>query len=73
MCHYPLGAWNEIGKGGINLFGHCHGRYQRNIGRQMDVGVDSIISPICIQSVYNIMYSVPISLVDGHTKDTNYG
>jgi calcineurin-like phosphoesterase family protein len=71
--HYPLGSWNEIGKGGINLHGHCHGRYTRTVGRQMDVGVDVIGCPISIEQVYKRMIKIDPILVDGHTEETNYG
>jgi calcineurin-like phosphoesterase family protein len=77
MCHYPLGSWNEIGKGGINLHGHCHNRYTRTVGRQMDVGVDALYhngyEPISIDDVYDVMCCVEPVLVDGHNEETNYG
>lgn len=74
MSHYPLGSWNEIGKGGINLHGHCHGNYTRTIGRQMDVGIDcSNYLPMSLNDIYNIMMDVEPVLVDGHTSETNYG
>ena len=73
MCHYPLGSWNEIGKGGINLHGHCHSNYTRTVGRQMDVGFDAIGMPINIVTVYEIMSTVDPVLVDGHNEETNYG
>lgn len=73
LMHYPLGSWNEIGKGGINLHGHCHGNYTRTIGRQMDVGFDCIKFPISIKDVYNTFKDMEPVLVDGHTSETNYG
>jgi calcineurin-like phosphoesterase family protein len=73
MCHYPLGSWNEIGKGGIMLHGHCHSRYTRTIGRQMDVGWDVLHRPISIKEVYDKMIKIDPVLVDGHTEETNYG
>lgn len=73
MMHYPLGSWNEIGKGGINLFGHCHSNYKRVVGRQMDVGFDAIGCPISIEQVYQRMIKIDPVLVDGHTEETNYG
>lgn len=73
MCHYPLGSWNEIGKGGINLHGHTHNRYTRTVGRQMDVGVDAIGYPISIEQVYQRMIKIDPVLVDGHNEETNYG
>ena len=44
MCHYAMRLWPRMKKGGVNLFGHSHGRlpgYQTNKGGgQLDVGVD---------------------------------
>ena len=40
LCHYPLRSWNGMGKGAINLHGHCHGR-MAPLTRQFDVGVDA--------------------------------
>jgi calcineurin-like phosphoesterase family protein len=73
FCHYPLGSWNEIGRGGINLFGHSHGNYRRPVGRQFDVGIDVRYQPFSIEELYTMALSVPIILVDGHDGDTNYG
>lgn len=73
LMHYPLGSWNEIGKGGINLHGHCHGNYTRTVGRQLDVGVDVIRCPISIEDVYNMFKDMEPVLVDGHDSETNYG
>ena len=38
--HYPIASWNEMGKGSINVFGHCHNNFSTR-GRQEDVGVDA--------------------------------
>ena len=73
LMHYPLGSWNEIGRGGINLHGHCHGNYTRTAGRQLDVGYDNIGVPMSIEEVYHNMMKIDPVLVDGHTERTNYG
>jgi calcineurin-like phosphoesterase family protein len=39
LCHYPFRTWRNMGKGGINLHGHSHGRLKPQT-RQFDVGVD---------------------------------
>ena len=39
LCHYPLRTWTRIGRGALNLHGHCHGRLAP-LPRQIDVGVD---------------------------------
>ena len=39
LCHYPFRSWRGMGKGSVNLHGHCHGRIKPQ-PRQFDVGVD---------------------------------
>lgn len=39
LCHYPFRTWHDMGKGSVNLHGHCHGRLTPQ-PRQFDVGVD---------------------------------
>lgn len=73
ICHYPLGSWNEIGKGSINLHGHCHHKYIRSLPRQFDVGIDKYYMPWSIEFLYNYMKRKPIEYVDAHTEETNYG
>ncbi|MDQ1080744.1 metallophosphoesterase family protein [Pseudoroseomonas cervicalis] len=40
LCHYPFRSWRDMGRGGINLHGHSHGRL-KPLARQCDVGVDA--------------------------------
>jgi calcineurin-like phosphoesterase family protein len=39
LCHYPFRTWRGMGKGSVNLHGHCHGKLKPQ-PRQFDVGVD---------------------------------
>src|SRR4029077_4906464 len=35
LCHYPFRSWRNMGKGGVNLHGHSHGRL-KTLPRQFD-------------------------------------
>lgn len=73
MFHFPIGSWHKIGRGSVNLFGHCHGSYDRVVGKQMDVGVDSNnFKPWALDDIAKLMKDREVALVDHHTKDTNY-
>jgi|10_taG_2_1085330.scaffolds.fasta_scaffold04714_8 calcineurin-like phosphoesterase family protein len=73
MMHYPLGSWNEIGRGSINLFGHTHNSYSRTIGRQMDVGVDRHnFFPLNLEDLVDKMKKQDIVTVDHHDDETSY-
>lgn len=74
MFHYPLGSWNEIGCGAIQLFGHCHGSYDRVVGRQLDVGVDgNDFKPWLLDDIVQKMLAVEPASVDHHNSETSYG
>jgi len=73
MMHYPIASWNGIGKGAINLHGHCHDTYS-GIGKQLDVGVDNINNkyhPWNISDVFDYLENKKIETVDHHDKNTN--
>jgi calcineurin-like phosphoesterase family protein len=73
MCHYPLGSWNEIGKGAIQLYGHCHGSYEFNRGRQLDVGVDSNdFKPWLLDDLVENLALIEPASVDHHNAKTSY-
>mgnify|MGYP003636280298 CR=1 FL=1 len=73
LFHYPIGSWNEIGRGAIQLHGHCHDSYARTIGKQRDVGVDaSDFKPLLLDTVVSDMEKVAVEFTDHHTKETNY-
>jgi len=48
LSHYPIFSWNRMYSGGYHLYGHGHGKYEKqldlmcSIRRAMDVGVDNI-------------------------------
>lgn len=48
MCHYPILSWDAMLRGGIHLYGHCHGMIEDKFDsifpsrRSMDVGIDNI-------------------------------
>ncbi len=42
LCHYPMRDWPNAWRGAWHLFGHVHGRLDREpFGLSLDVGVDS--------------------------------
>lgn len=72
IFHYPIGSWDEIGRGGVNLHGHCHSTYQRSFGCQLDVGVDCFAKPLLLGAAVDIATSKGVQLVDHHGSHTNY-
>lgn len=68
MMHYPLGSWNKIRRGAINLYGHCHGSYEwTKRGKQMDVGVDTNnMNVYSLDDIFRIMDKIPIYSPDHH-------
>ena len=65
MMHYPLTAWNKQHYGSVQLFGHCHGKYQ-GVGRQVDVGYDNFGKIMKLKDVLDIALSKKVVTVDGH-------
>ncbi len=42
LCHYPLREWPNAWRGAWHLYGHVHGKFDRQpLGLSLDVGVDS--------------------------------
>lgn len=73
LYHFPCGSWDSIGRGCINLFGHCHGTYTRVLGRQMDVGIDTNnFYPYNLDEVIALMDVISPEQVDHHTDKTSY-
>lgn len=73
LFHYPIGSWNEIGRGAIQLHGHCHNTYSRTIGRQKDAGLDACaFHPLLLEDTVADMLRVEPQAVDHHSAKTNY-
>ena len=53
LCHYPLREWPNAWRGAWHLYGHVHGKFNREpLGLSLDVGVDShAFAPIAIDQV----------------------
>ena len=66
MMHYPIASWNEMGRGSIMLFGHCHGNYD-NSGKSMDVGVDTNgFFPYSMDEIHTYMADRKVVAKDHH-------
>jgi calcineurin-like phosphoesterase family protein len=57
LCHYPMRDWPNAWRGAWHLFGHVHGRLDREpLGLSLDVGVDSHgYAPVPFASVARAM------------------
>ncbi len=53
LCHYPLREWPNAWRGAWHLYGHVHGKFDRDpLGLSLDVGVDSHeYAPIALDRV----------------------
>ena len=53
LCHYPLREWPNAWRGAWHLYGHVHGKFDRDpLGLSLDVGVDShSFAPISLDMV----------------------
>jgi calcineurin-like phosphoesterase family protein len=64
MCHYALRTWPRQAKGGLNLYGHSHGRlngYQTTKGGGLDVGVDCWdFTPVTIAQILRHIRTLPV-------------
>lgn len=69
MMHYPILSWNEIGRGSIMAFGHCHGNLPKSLvkGRMKDMSMECInYTPQELGSFIDEMNRIPIGIVDHH-------
>ena len=63
--HFPIAAWNQQGRGSIQLYGHCHGNYQGE-GRQIDCGWDAHGRLISLQEAVDTCLGRDIYCPDHH-------
>lgn len=57
LCHYPMRDWPNAWRGAWHLYGHVHGKFDRDpLGLSLDVGVDShAFAPIALGRVSEMM------------------
>lgn len=57
LCHYPLREWPNAWRGAWHLYGHVHGKFDRDpLGLSLDVGVDSHgFAPITLNRVTDLL------------------
>ncbi len=68
LCHYPLRAWRGQLGGAMHLYGHAHGALLE-IGRSMDVGVDSWnYSPLRLSHALDMLAARPLMPPDGWVR-----
>lgn len=77
MMHYPILSFEKIRVGSWMLHGHCHGSLKANLGRVMDIGVDTEyyghkrFTPYTYAEVKSTMEKlalIPSILVDHHVE-----
>lgn len=79
MCHYPLVSWDDMHKGSIHLYGHCHGSLgiADKLGKSLDVGIDNTynriqqLRPISLAEVRAYMETREVSCFDHHNEGSN--
>lgn len=67
LCHYPLAEWAGMHHGVFHLHGHCHGQYETQDPRRIDVGIDSTKS--ILTSLEEIMLYFNHSLINSVVSD----
>lgn len=72
LFHEPIGAWAGMGRGYIQLHGHCHGNYTKTLNRQLDVGVDTnAFKPYSLDEILDRFKDAKPSRVDHHDEKSN--
>lgn len=70
LCHYAMRTWSSKGRGGMQLYGHSHGRLP-GLGRQMDVGVDTNnFYPYSLEDIVNKMKDIPFNVEEIYVPST---
>lgn len=65
MCHFPIAAWNQQGRGSLHAYGHVHGSYQGQ-GKCWDVGWDAHGKILTMQEFVYIADSKEVYCPDHH-------
>ena len=67
MLHYPVISWREIHRGAWMLHGHCHGSLTPQLGKILDVGVDTNSYQVySIDMIADLMLTKKMVGVDHH-------
>jgi calcineurin-like phosphoesterase family protein len=68
LCHYPLREWPNAWRGAWRLYGHVHGKFNRDpLGLSLDVGVDShSFAPIDLATVASEMRKRALGVARGN-------
>lgn len=64
LFHFPIASWHHMMKDKhIHLFGHCHSKFERMVGKMMDVGVDNneLFEPYSMEEILKIMSKIDVA------------
>lgn len=74
LFHFPIAVWHKQHYGSIMLHGHSHGSYQAEVGKILDVGLDSAYNILgehrffSEEDVLEYMQTREIKVNDHHTQ-----
>lgn len=79
LCHFPILSWEDMHKGSIHLYGHCHGslKFADKLGKSLDVGVDNTrnftgsLRPVSLVEVCSYMSQREVVSFDHHEEGGN--
>ena len=71
LSHYSLRVWEKSHYGSLHIFGHSHGSLRGELGRSMDVGVDTNnFYPYSLDDIYQKLSNKSFIPVDHHIPIT---